>query len=134
MVALALKEMREALEPGMMTTELDDIGVRVFEGHGARFAPQLIYAFPGVNCISVNDEAVHGVPGERIVEPGDLVNIDATAELDGFIADAAVTVAVPAVHGGLRYCAEYAFRRAAADRAEAPSGGPERLIRTTRSA
>ena len=79
-VGLALREMRESLEPGMTTGELDAVGARVFERHGARSAPQLMKGFPGVNCISVNDEAVHGIPGNRVVEPGDL-KIDVTAEL-----------------------------------------------------
>lgn len=115
-VALAIKEMRERLEPGMTTGELDAVGATVFERYGARSAPNLTYGFPGVNLISVNDEAVHGVPGERIIEPGDLVKIDVTAELDGYVADAATTVALPPgppVHDELRYCAEYAFEKAA---------------------
>ena len=114
-VGLALREMRENLEPGMTTGELDGVGARVFERFGARSAPQLVYGFPGVNCISVNDEAVHGVPGDRVIEPGDLVKIDVTAELGGYIADAAVTVALPPVppmNDELRECAEFAFGRA----------------------
>ncbi len=114
-VALALREMKSSLEPGMTTGELDEVGARIFEEQGARSAPRLVYGFPGVNLISVNDEAVHGVPGDRIIEPGDLVKIDVTAELDGYIADAAVTVAVPPgppAHEELRDCAERAFRRA----------------------
>jgi methionyl aminopeptidase len=94
-VGLALKEMRENLEPGITTGELDEVGARVLERYGARSAPQLAYGFPGVNCISINDEAVHGVPGQRIVKPGDLVKIDVTAELSGYVADAALTVSLP---------------------------------------
>lgn len=115
-VALALREMKEKLEPGMTTGELDGIGAAIFEEHGARSAPYLTYGFPGVNLISVNDEAVHGVPGDRLIESGDLVKIDVTAELDGYIADAAVTVALPSgppVHDELKNCAELAFSRAA---------------------
>ena len=112
-VGLALREMRENLEPGMTTGELDGVGAGVFERLGARSAPQLVYGFPGVNCISVNDEAVHGVPGDRVIEPGDLVKIDVTAELGGYIADAAVTVALPPMNDELRECAEFAFGRAA---------------------
>jgi methionyl aminopeptidase len=66
----------------------------VFDRAGARSGPQLDYGFPGVNCISVNDEAVHGVPGRRRLRAGDLVKLDVTAELDGFYADACVSVAV----------------------------------------
>src|SRR3712207_235979 len=116
-VRLALEAMKANLQPGMTTAELDAIGAEVFERHGARSAPQLVYNFPGVNCISINDEAVHGIPGGRVIEPGDLIKIDVTAELDGYIADAALTVALPggpALHEELRDCAEAAFGRAVA--------------------
>ena len=79
----------------MTTAELDAVGAEVCERYGARSAPQLVYGFPGVNLISVNDEAVHGVPGGRIIQRGDLVKIDVTAEIGGYVADAAVTVALP---------------------------------------
>jgi methionyl aminopeptidase len=96
-VAEALAAMRAAVRPGVTTRQLDEVGARIFARHGARSAPQLAYGFPGVNCISVNDEAVHGVPSERPLAEGDLVKLDATAELDGYMADAAVTVPVGAV-------------------------------------
>ena len=92
-VALAIDAMRRSVRPGMSTKELDDVGARVFREHGARSAPQLAYGFPGINCISLNDEAVHGVPSlRRCISAGDLVKIDVTAELYGYMADAAVTV------------------------------------------
>jgi methionyl aminopeptidase len=94
-VALALAEMKANLQPRMTTAELDAIGAAVFERHGARSAPNIVYGFPDVNLISLNDEVVHGVPGDRTINPGDLVKIDVTAELDGYIADAAVTVPLP---------------------------------------
>ncbi len=93
-VAAALRAMRREVRPGVSTAELDAVGGRVFRAHGARSGPQLDYGFPGVNCISVNDEAVHGVPGPRRLREGDLVKLDVTAELDGFYADACVSVAV----------------------------------------
>jgi methionyl aminopeptidase len=96
-VAEALAAMRAAVRPGVTTRQLDDVGGRVFAKHGAQSAPQLAYGFPGVNCISVNDEAVHGVPSDRELVDGDLVKLDVTAELDGYMADAAITVAVGAV-------------------------------------
>jgi methionyl aminopeptidase len=97
-VAQAIRAMREQVRPGVTTAELDRIGARVFAGAGARSGPQLDYGFPGVNCISVNDEAVHGIPGKRRLRRGDLVKLDVTAELDGFYADACVSVPV----GGAR--------------------------------
>jgi methionyl aminopeptidase len=114
-VALALGEMRRATRPGVTTAELDAVGLAVLEQHGARSAPQLVYKFPGVNCISLNDEAVHGIPGPRAVRDGDLVKLDVTAELDGYIADAAVTVALPgagARERRLASCAESALGKA----------------------
>ncbi|HZL54188.1 MAG TPA: type I methionyl aminopeptidase [Solirubrobacteraceae bacterium] len=93
-VADALRAMERAVKPGVTTAELDAIGAAVFARAGARSGPQLDYDFPGVNCISVNDEAVHGIPGPRRLLDGDLVKLDVTAELDGFYADACVSVHV----------------------------------------
>jgi methionyl aminopeptidase len=93
-VVEALAAMRAAVRPGVTTRQLDDVGASIFARYGARSAPQLAYDFPGVNCISVNDEAVHGVPSERTLARGDLVKLDVTAELDGYVADAAITVGV----------------------------------------
>jgi len=115
LVALALREMRGAVAPGMTTEQLDDIGAKFMRRRGARSAPQLTYDFPGFSCISVNDEIVHGVPGSRVLRPGDVVKIDVTAELDGFIADSAITVVLPPVstHAhNLAQCAQAAFKKA----------------------
>jgi methionyl aminopeptidase len=114
-VAEALAAMRAAVRPGVTTRQLDEVGARVFARHGARSAPQLAYDFPGVNCISVNDEAVHGVPSDRALAEGDLVKLDVTAELDGYMADAAITVPVGSVAGdalSLVAAAERALTRA----------------------
>jgi methionyl aminopeptidase len=93
-VADAVKAMRAGVQPGVTTRELDGIGGRAFARAGARSGPQLDYGFPGVCCISVNDEAVHGIPDDRRLRGGDLVKLDVTAELDGFYADACVSVPV----------------------------------------
>ena len=93
-VAATIRAMRRAARPGVTTAELDAIARREFERAGARSGPQLDYGFPGVTCISVNDEAVHGIPGRRRLRRGDLVKLDVTAELDGFYADACRTVIV----------------------------------------
>jgi len=93
-VAAAIRAMSAAVRPGVTTVELDEVGERVFRRFGARSGPWLEYGFPGTNCISVNDEAVHGIPGRRRLREGDLVKLDVTAELDGFYADACVSVPV----------------------------------------
>ena len=81
---------------------------------GAKSAPALVYRFPGVSCISLNEEAVHGIPGNRALQQGDLVKLDVTIEKDGFMADAALTVPVGEVYGGAApgACAERAFAKA----------------------
>lgn len=89
--------MAEALEPGITTKELDDIGRKLLEAEGARSAPELAYEFPGATCISVNEEVAHGIPGGRVIAAGDLVNIDVSAEKDGVYADTGASYAVPPV-------------------------------------
>ena len=94
-VAEARQAMVDAVKPGTTTGELDAVGREVFRRHGARSAPRLTYRFPGTTCISVNDEAAHGVPSlRRQLRTGDLVNLDVSAELDGFFSDTGVSVAV----------------------------------------
>jgi methionyl aminopeptidase len=87
-VAQTLAAMGAAVRPGVTTAELDAVAAIVFWRAGARSGPALDYGFPGVTCISVNDEAVHGIPGKRRLRDGDLVKLDVTAELDGYYADA----------------------------------------------
>lgn len=87
-VASTLRQMRAFARPGMSTKELDEFGARILEGFGAKSAPKLTYEFPGWTCISVNNEAAHGIPSEdKILANGDLINIDVSAELNGFWAD-----------------------------------------------
>jgi len=114
-VRQVLDAMKAAVRPGVTTKHLDDIGARVIEENGARSAPVMVYKFPGANCISLNDEAVHGIPGDRQVQEGDLVKLDVTVEKDGYMADAAITVPVGNVtpHAErLMNCAERAFQKA----------------------
>lgn len=94
-VAQTLQAMKEAVRPGITTAELDQIADHIFKQNNARSAPRITYSFPGATCISVNDEAAHGIPGSRVIQPGDLVKLDASAECNGYFADAAITVAVP---------------------------------------
>lgn len=94
-VANCLQTMGRALEPGMTTREVDEIGRKFLEFHGARSAPQLTYNFPGATCISVNEEAAHGIPGDKVLSASDLVNIDVSAELDGYFADTGGSFILP---------------------------------------
>ena len=71
-VRRSLDQMSAAVQSGITTLELDRIGHRMLEEHGAEAAPKKVYGFPGAVCISVNDEAVHGVPGGRVLRDGDL--------------------------------------------------------------
>jgi len=96
-VATVLRALREAVTPGVTTGELDAIAAGLFVAHGARSGPILTYGYPGSICVSVDDEVVHGVPGERTLCEGQLVTLDVAAEVDGFHADAAVTVPVGVV-------------------------------------
>ena len=97
LVARTIAHMRAEVRPGMTTAELDGVGERYARKEGARSAPQLAYDFPGFNCLSVNDEIVHGIPGPRVLRDGDVVKLDVTLELDGYMADSAVTVVIPPV-------------------------------------
>jgi methionyl aminopeptidase len=95
-VANCLQHVAKHLEPGITTKQLDDIAARYLDDHGARSAPKLTYKFPGSVCVSVNEEVAHGVPGERVLRAGDLVNIDVSAELDGYFADTGASFSVAA--------------------------------------
>lgn len=86
-VANTLQSMARAMEPGMTTRELDQIGRAQLDRDGAVSAPESTYDFPGATCISVNEEIAHGIPGDRVLRAGDLVNIDVSASKDGYFAD-----------------------------------------------
>ncbi len=90
----AVKIMADAMEPGMTTRELDAIGRKFIEGEGAQSAPEVCYQFPGATCISINEEVAHGIPGDRVIAVGDLINIDVSAVKDGFFGDTGSSFAV----------------------------------------
>jgi methionyl aminopeptidase len=111
-VRKTLDRMAAAARSGITTAELDEIGRSSLAEHGADPAPEKVYGFPGAVCISVNDEAVHGVAGNRVLHDGDLLKLDLVACKDGFFADAAITVPIGKVSStadALRQCAEAAF-------------------------
>ena len=87
-VAYTLKEMKNAARPGLSTKELDEFGAGILKDFGANSAPFMTYKFPGWTCISVNNEFCHGIPSaKKILQEGDLINIDVSAELGGFWSD-----------------------------------------------
>lgn len=105
----------KAVEPGITTGELDRLAADYFRSCGARSAPAQVYGFPGTVLISVNEEIVHGIPGRRVLAPGDLVSLDVTVELDGYVADAARSVVIAPgteVAHRLVACSESAFAAA----------------------
>ena len=94
-VSYVLQEMLDAAVPGMTTRELDSLGEQLLEKHGARSAPRLTYNFAGATCININEEAAHGIPGDRLIRTGDVLNVDVSAELGGYFADTGGTKVVP---------------------------------------
>ena len=87
-VAYTLKEMKNYARPGMTTKELDDFGADILKDFGANSAPFMTYKFPGWTCISIDNEFCHGIPSvKRILKEGNLINIDVSAELNGFWSD-----------------------------------------------
>ncbi len=95
--------MAEFLKPGITTRELDEIGAAYLKKKGARSAPILAYNFPGHTCISINDEAAHGIPSDRVIQAGDVVNIDVSAEKNGYWADNGRSFAVPPVDPNIQH-------------------------------
>jgi methionyl aminopeptidase len=127
-VAEARDTMAREVRAGVTTRQLDEIGRAVLARHGARSAPQLAYTFPGTTCISVNDELAHGIPSDRRLEDGDLVNIDVSAELDGYWADSGASYPVGEVAPRLRNLL-FTTRQALADAMrEVRAGAPIRNI------
>lgn len=87
-VAIVLKKMQDYAQPGMSTKELDEYGFAILKSFGANPAPKKDYNFPGYTCISLNHEVCHGIPSSTtILQEGDLVNIDVSAELNGYYGD-----------------------------------------------
>jgi len=135
LVARVRETMLATARPGMTTAELDAIGERMLDEAGARSAPRLVYNFPGATCISINEEAAHGIPGSRVLKPGDVLNVDVSAELDGYYADTGGTRVLPkAAPRDVRLC--HAARTALAEamkvaRAGQPLNGIGAAIEST---
>ena len=87
-VAEVLADLSEQARPGVTTRNLDDRARVLLAAAGAESTPAKEYNFPGQLCISVNNEVVHGIPGDRVLAEGDLLKLDLTADKQGFVADA----------------------------------------------
>jgi methionyl aminopeptidase len=94
-VGETLQLLRDAAEPGMTTSDLDALAEQHIRGSGATPSFLGYHGFPATLCVSVNDEVVHGIPGGRVLAPGDVVSIDCGAILDGWHGDAALTLVLP---------------------------------------
>ena len=115
-VADTLRALTAAVAPGVTPAQLDALAGEIFKQHGATSAPRRVYGAPVNVFVSVNDDVVHGLPTQRPLKPGDVVKLDVTPFVNGYVADAAVTVAVPPaspVVTRLIQCAEAAFYAAA---------------------
>lgn len=86
--------MKAATKPGVTTKELDEIAGKMFAENGAVSGPKGEYDFPGYTCISVNHEVAHGIPGNKVIKEGDLVNIDVSGSLNGYFADTGISFVV----------------------------------------
>ena len=96
-VADALAAARAAIVPGVTTAEIDAVAAGVIAAAGARSNFLGYHGYPATLCISVNDQIVHGIPGARVIEPGDIVSVDGGAAVDGWHGDSAFSVVVPPV-------------------------------------
>lgn len=115
LVADMLDRLTAEVKPGVTTGELDELAARMIEEAGALSAPRKVYNFPGSICISLNDEAVHGIPGPRLIKAGDVVKVDVTVESEGWITDACRTVLLDPVDpraDQLARCSETALLKA----------------------
>ncbi|MDD7384479.1 MAG: type I methionyl aminopeptidase [Actinomycetaceae bacterium] len=87
--------LRQAAKPGVTTKQLDDVALRVLHDHGAKSNFMGYEGYPAQTCISVNDVIVHGIPGDHVLEPGDILSFDCGCVLNGWHGDAAFTMVLP---------------------------------------
>lgn len=98
MVAEIREAMKAATKAGVTTKEIDELGGKLFEELGGVSGPKSEYDFPGFTCISVNEEVAHGIPGDRVIKDGDIVNIDVSGSYEGFFSDTGISFVVGEGH------------------------------------
>lgn len=96
-VATVLAELRSMVRPGLTTAEIDKKAAEILRGYGAKSSSLGYHGYPAWLCTSVNDEVVHGIPGKRVLNEGDIITLDLAASYNGWHADSAITVPVGAV-------------------------------------
>lgn len=107
-VGRCIVHMSQQMQPGMTTAELDAIGAKFLQENGAKSAPQLTYDYPAATCISINDEAAHAIASpHRTIQPGDLVNIDVSASVNGYIGDSGASFPVPPITDEVQRLCDY---------------------------
>ena len=99
-VAGAHQELAKAVKPGITTAELDRLAEDFILAKGARPAFKGLYGFPATICVSPNEQVVHGIPGLRVLENGDIISIDIGSEINGYFGDSAVTLPVGEITTG----------------------------------
>ncbi len=114
LVALVMKELRKAVQPGATTLELDALAERLLVERGAKPAFKGYRGYKYTICASVNEQVVHGIPSSRKLKEGDIISVDIGAKLDGYFGDHAATIPVGEVSGEakrlLKYCEEALWR------------------------
>ena len=93
-----LQRLAAAVSPGVTSRDLDDLARQLIRERGATSAFLGYRGFPGAICVSINEEVIHGIPGHRRIQAGDLVALDVGVRFEGFVGDTATTVMVGAVH------------------------------------
>ena len=102
LVSKTLAEVGRNIRPGVTTRELDRIAEEFIRSHGATPAFLGYQGYPASLCISINEQVVHGIPGDRVIEEGDIVSVDCGTFLKGFVGDSAYTFAVGEVSDEVR--------------------------------
>lgn len=128
LVAETIALLKEKARPGMTTEELDWEAEEHLRRHGARSAPALCYNFPGTTCISIDNEAAHGIPSGRVLAAGDLVNVDVSLELDGYFADSGASFGIGEITSQKSKLLEATRRALEAGLEAVTAGAPIRAI------
>jgi methionyl aminopeptidase len=121
-VAEVLARLREKVTPGVTTAGLDALAYQIIVGYGAKPSFKGYRGFPASLCVSVNEEVVHGIPGKRVLQEGDIVSLDVGAIYRGYHGDAAITLGVGKVNGAAQHLMEVAAEALQAGIAQSRAG------------